>query len=176
MNSWRFLILVSCFSICHAYLVICHDFWRRKRLFSLINDLPTIYEVVNGKNKIRTTETNHSNNKSKSNSKVVSLLSDSHTSQNMLNFTYTLPAVVNTFEVLVLFSFFCFKTLNATFAKKIYTLVSIIISGYFLCNIGAASTRIPGKVSKGTTQGRGWWTWRGKWRGAWRHPVWGLRG
>ncbi|WOL11590.1 PHD finger protein ALFIN-LIKE 3 [Canna indica] len=43
---------------------------ERKRLFSMINDLPTIYEVVNGKNKVRTVETNNSNNKSKSNSKV----------------------------------------------------------------------------------------------------------
>ncbi|XP_020256896.1 PHD finger protein ALFIN-LIKE 9-like [Asparagus officinalis] len=44
----------------------------RKRLFGMINELPTVYEVVNGKNKVRTSGTNnHSNNKSKSNSKVV---------------------------------------------------------------------------------------------------------
>ncbi|KAK8951341.1 PHD finger protein ALFIN-LIKE 5 [Platanthera zijinensis] len=41
----------------------------RKRLFSLINDLPTVYEVMNGKNKVRTPNSNRSN-KSKSNSKV----------------------------------------------------------------------------------------------------------
>lgn len=44
----------------------------RKRLFSMINELPTVYEVVNGKNKVRTEYNNHSNNKSKSNSKVKS--------------------------------------------------------------------------------------------------------
>ncbi|CAL9768664.1 unnamed protein product [Musa acuminata subsp. burmannicoides] len=49
---------------------------ERKRLFGMINDLPTIFEVVNGKNKVRTSETNHSNNKSKSNTKV--RMSDSH--------------------------------------------------------------------------------------------------
>ncbi|KAJ6818233.1 putative PHD finger protein ALFIN-LIKE 9 [Iris pallida] len=43
---------------------------ERKRLFGMINDLPTIYEVVNGKNKVRTSGTNHSANKSKSNTKV----------------------------------------------------------------------------------------------------------
>ncbi|ONK75064.1 uncharacterized protein A4U43_C03F12940 [Asparagus officinalis] len=44
----------------------------RKRLFGMINELPTVYEVVNGKNKVRTSGTNnHSNNKSKSNSKVI---------------------------------------------------------------------------------------------------------
>lgn len=41
----------------------------RKRLFSMINDLPTVYEVMNGKNKVKTANSNHSN-KSKSNSKV----------------------------------------------------------------------------------------------------------
>ncbi|KAI0495991.1 hypothetical protein KFK09_022298 [Dendrobium nobile] len=44
----------------------------RKRLFSMINELPTVYEVLNGKNKIRTAVNNHSNNKSKSNLKVKS--------------------------------------------------------------------------------------------------------
>ncbi|KAJ6834856.1 putative PHD finger protein ALFIN-LIKE 9 [Iris pallida] len=43
---------------------------ERKRLFDMINDLPTIYEVVNGKNKVRTSGTNNSSTKSKSNSKV----------------------------------------------------------------------------------------------------------
>ncbi|KAJ0988461.1 hypothetical protein J5N97_006817 [Dioscorea zingiberensis] len=42
---------------------------ERKRLFGMINDLPTIYEVVNGKDKVRASASNHSNNKSKSNSK-----------------------------------------------------------------------------------------------------------
>nr|AIZ68143.1 PHD finger protein ALFIN-LIKE 3-like isoform X3 [Ornithogalum saundersiae] len=46
---------------------------ERKRLFGMINDLPTIYEVVNGKNKVRTSGTNsHSNNKSKPSSKKAS--------------------------------------------------------------------------------------------------------
>ena len=40
-------------------------------MFGLINELPTIYEVVNGKNKVKTSGTNHSSKKSKSNSKVV---------------------------------------------------------------------------------------------------------
>ncbi|KAI0507701.1 hypothetical protein KFK09_013829 [Dendrobium nobile] len=41
----------------------------RKRLFSMINDLPTVYEVMNGKNKVGTSN-NHLSTKSKSNSKV----------------------------------------------------------------------------------------------------------
>ncbi|KAG0492371.1 hypothetical protein HPP92_005769 [Vanilla planifolia] len=41
----------------------------RKRLFSMINELPTVYEVVNGKSKSRSTSNHHSNNKSKSSSK-----------------------------------------------------------------------------------------------------------
>ncbi|XP_016514306.1 PHD finger protein ALFIN-LIKE 4-like [Nicotiana tabacum] len=46
----------------------------RKRLFNMINDLPTIYEVVTGvakkQVKDRSTISNHSSNKSKSNSKA----------------------------------------------------------------------------------------------------------
>lgn len=39
----------------------------RKRLFGMMNDLPTIFEVVNGKSKAKTPSTNnHSNNKPKS--------------------------------------------------------------------------------------------------------------
>lgn len=46
---------------------------ERKRLFGMINELPTIYEVVNGKNKVRTSGTNsHSNIKSKPSSKKAS--------------------------------------------------------------------------------------------------------
>ncbi|KAI3827146.1 hypothetical protein L1987_01216 [Smallanthus sonchifolius] len=45
----------------------------RKRLFNMINELPTIFEVVSGNAKKQTKEklsvTNHSNNKSKSNTK-----------------------------------------------------------------------------------------------------------
>ncbi|EXB38907.1 PHD finger protein ALFIN-LIKE 5 [Morus notabilis] len=45
----------------------------RKRLFSMINDLPTVYEVVSGTDKIQSKEkssvSNHSSNKSKSGSK-----------------------------------------------------------------------------------------------------------
>ncbi|XP_042426417.1 PHD finger protein ALFIN-LIKE 9-like [Zingiber officinale] len=44
------------------------DKLQRKRLFGMINDLPSIYEVVSSRNKVRPTETNHSNNKSNSNS------------------------------------------------------------------------------------------------------------
>ncbi|KAJ6791405.1 PHD finger protein ALFIN-LIKE 8-like isoform X2 [Iris pallida] len=42
----------------------------RKNLFTMINDLPTVYEVVTGKSKVRTSGTDNSSNKSKSNSKV----------------------------------------------------------------------------------------------------------
>ncbi|KAK4373097.1 hypothetical protein RND71_008481 [Anisodus tanguticus] len=46
----------------------------RKRLFNMINDLPTIYEIVTGaakkQVKDRSSVSNHSSNKSKSNSKV----------------------------------------------------------------------------------------------------------
>eukprot|EP00268_Persea_americana_P026549 TRINITY_DN259_c0_g1_i10.p1 TRINITY_DN259_c0_g1~~TRINITY_DN259_c0_g1_i10.p1 ORF type:complete len:161 (+),score=19.79 TRINITY_DN259_c0_g1_i10:2064-2546(+) len=47
----------------------------RKHLFSMINELPTIYEVVSGiakkQVKDKSSATNHSSNKSKQNSKVV---------------------------------------------------------------------------------------------------------
>ena len=49
-------------------------FWCRKRLFNMINDLPTIFEVVTGTVKKQVKEkssvSNHSSSKSKSNSKV----------------------------------------------------------------------------------------------------------
>ncbi|KAG6524631.1 hypothetical protein ZIOFF_014566 [Zingiber officinale] len=41
---------------------------QRKRLFGMINDLPSVYEIVSSRNKVRSTETNHSNSKSKLNS------------------------------------------------------------------------------------------------------------
>ncbi|KAL5199154.1 hypothetical protein ABZP36_002666 [Zizania latifolia] len=45
----------------------------RKRLFSMINDLPTIFEVVSGKSKSKPpSANNHSNSKSKSNNKTKS--------------------------------------------------------------------------------------------------------
>lgn len=57
-----FLIIASCYLFC------------RKRLFNMINDLPTIFEVVTGTAKKQVKEkssvSNHSSNKSKSNSKV----------------------------------------------------------------------------------------------------------
>ncbi|KAJ3698021.1 hypothetical protein LUZ61_001726 [Rhynchospora tenuis] len=43
----------------------------RKRLFSMINELPTIFEIVSGKANVKSQPTNHSNAKSKSNSKPV---------------------------------------------------------------------------------------------------------
>uniref|UniRef100_M1BVQ5 PHD finger protein ALFIN-LIKE n=1 Tax=Solanum tuberosum TaxID=4113 RepID=M1BVQ5_SOLTU len=53
----------------------------RKRLFNMMNDLPTIYEVVTGvakkKVKDKSTVSNHSSNKSKSNSKAVLLKTSS---------------------------------------------------------------------------------------------------
>ncbi|KAL6000713.1 PHD finger protein ALFIN-LIKE 4 [Asimina triloba] len=49
-----------------------------KRLFGMINDLPTIFEIVTGAAKKQTKEksstTNHSSNKSKTNSKVLKLI------------------------------------------------------------------------------------------------------
>uniref|UniRef100_A0A0A9G9K3 PHD finger protein ALFIN-LIKE n=1 Tax=Arundo donax TaxID=35708 RepID=A0A0A9G9K3_ARUDO len=45
----------------------------RKRLFGMINELPTTFEVVSGKSKIKAPSNNsHSNNKSKSNNKTKS--------------------------------------------------------------------------------------------------------
>ncbi|KAI3495712.1 hypothetical protein L1887_38058 [Cichorium endivia] len=41
----------------------------RKRLFNMINDLPTIFEVVSGNTKKQTKMTNHNSNTSKSNTK-----------------------------------------------------------------------------------------------------------
>ncbi|KAJ6993606.1 hypothetical protein NC653_016673 [Populus alba x Populus x berolinensis] len=55
----------------------CFQLW--KRLFTMINDLPTIFEIVTGAVKKQAKEkssvSNHSSNKSKSNSKGVKLLS-----------------------------------------------------------------------------------------------------
>jgi hypothetical protein len=49
--------------------------WCRKRLFNMINDLPTIFEVVTGTAKKQVKEkssvSNHGSNKSKSNTKSV---------------------------------------------------------------------------------------------------------
>ncbi|XP_078441105.1 PHD finger protein ALFIN-LIKE 4-like [Wolffia australiana] len=42
----------------------------RKRLFGMINDLPTVFEVVNGKKSGKTSNGNSGNGKAKSNSKV----------------------------------------------------------------------------------------------------------
>nr|DAD44332.1 TPA_asm: hypothetical protein HUJ06_002562 [Nelumbo nucifera] len=54
---------------------MCGDLPCRKRLFSMINDLPTIFEVVTGTAKKQVKEkssvSNHSSNKSKPNSKPV---------------------------------------------------------------------------------------------------------
>ncbi|XP_078155014.1 PHD finger protein ALFIN-LIKE 4-like isoform X1 [Carex rostrata] len=41
----------------------------RKRLFNMINELPTIFEIVSGKAGVKSQPTNNSNSKSKSNSK-----------------------------------------------------------------------------------------------------------
>ncbi|PKA55625.1 PHD finger protein ALFIN-LIKE 5 [Apostasia shenzhenica] len=46
---------------------------ERKRLFDLINDLPTVYEVVSGKQHMRTSGANRSINKNKLNSKLQAL-------------------------------------------------------------------------------------------------------
>lgn len=48
----------------------------RKRLFGMINELPTTFEVVSGKSKIKAppTNNNHSNSKSKPNNKTVLLI------------------------------------------------------------------------------------------------------
>jgi hypothetical protein len=50
----------------------------RKRLFTLINDLPTIFEVVTGsakkQAKEKTSGSSHNSNKSKSGSKAVKIL------------------------------------------------------------------------------------------------------
>ena len=49
--------------------------WCRKRLFNMINELPTIFEIVSGtakkQSKEKSSVSNHSGNKSKSNSKAV---------------------------------------------------------------------------------------------------------
>ncbi|MQL74976.1 hypothetical protein Taro_007341 [Colocasia esculenta] len=66
---------------------------ERKRLFSMINDLPTIFEVVSGKKQVRTSGTNnHINNAnhSNSNSKVVNIIDQS--SQYLIVLGYQLDA------------------------------------------------------------------------------------
>ena len=51
------------------------NLWRRKRLFNMINDLPTVFEVVTGaakkQQKDKSSVSNHSSNKSKPISKAV---------------------------------------------------------------------------------------------------------
>ncbi|KAL0308456.1 UNVERIFIED_CONTAM: PHD finger protein ALFIN-LIKE 5 [Sesamum radiatum] len=59
-------------------LMSCHPFKKvLKRLFNMINDLPTIFEVVTGaakkQLKDKSSVTNHSGSKSKSNSKMGTL-------------------------------------------------------------------------------------------------------
>ncbi|KAM0953072.1 putative chromatin regulator PHD family [Dioscorea sansibarensis] len=60
------------------------DKTERKRLFGMINDLPTIYEIVNGKDKVRTQGNNHGNAKHKSNAKAQGSESQSKYSNIML--------------------------------------------------------------------------------------------
>lgn len=56
-------------------LYLFSSLWCRKRLFNMINDVPTVFEVVTGAAKKQQKEkslvSNHSSNKSKSNSKPV---------------------------------------------------------------------------------------------------------
>ncbi|CAA2989589.1 PHD finger ALFIN-LIKE 4 [Olea europaea subsp. europaea] len=74
----------------------------RKRLFDMINDLPTIFEVVTGAAKKKVTEkssvSNHGSTKSKSNLKrvkeiLLSLFSGKH-SRVYADITYSLPVFV----------------------------------------------------------------------------------
>lgn len=56
-------------------LISCHELWFRKRLFNLMNELPTIFEVVTGaakkQVKDKSSVSNHSSNKPKSSTKSV---------------------------------------------------------------------------------------------------------
>ncbi|KAG9151066.1 hypothetical protein Leryth_002644 [Lithospermum erythrorhizon] len=78
-KDWLSLIAVHCDAWLLAvafYLGARYGFDKsdRKRLFNLINDLPTVFEVVNGASKKQAKEkpsaSNHSTSKSKSNSKA----------------------------------------------------------------------------------------------------------
>ena len=65
-------------------------FGCRKRLFNMINDLPTVFEVVTGaakkQQKEKSSISNHSSNKLKSNPKPVSNnLKEAHASSLMFN-------------------------------------------------------------------------------------------
>lgn len=66
----------------------------RKRLFTMINDLPTIFEVVTGTVKKQAKEkpsvSSHNGNKSKSGSKAV---------KNQL--TFTLPCIISSLILIV---------------------------------------------------------------------------
>jgi len=72
MDGFSFGLLLFTGIYVHANL--CNFF--RKRLFNMINDVPTIFEVVTGmaKAKDKSSAANQNGNKSKSNSKVVRLL------------------------------------------------------------------------------------------------------
>lgn len=68
---------LNLFQICFAVSFISVGIGCRKRLFNMINDLPTVFEVVTGASKKQEKEkssvSNQSGNKSKSNSKPVKL-------------------------------------------------------------------------------------------------------
>lgn len=71
MRSSVFISKISLFILSkQLFFLSC-----RRRLFNMINDLPTIFEVVSGtakkQSKDKSSMSNHSSTKSKSNSKVV---------------------------------------------------------------------------------------------------------
>lgn len=74
LSANGFWVMLKLFLI-FPYLPVKWNFWHRKRLFTMINDLPTIFEVVTGSTKKQPKEkssiSNHSSNKSKSGSKGV---------------------------------------------------------------------------------------------------------
>jgi hypothetical protein len=77
LNICRFVPMFDLSCVTDTLLLLC-----RKRLFGMINDLPTIFEVVSGKSKAKPpSANNHSNSKSKSSNKTVRpiLLNCTHT-------------------------------------------------------------------------------------------------
>ena len=76
----------------------------RKRLFTMINDLPTIFEVVTGTAKKQTKEkssvSNHTSSKSKSGSKGVKISSHLHSSLYVISvFLIVFSCIISLFIV-----------------------------------------------------------------------------
>lgn len=147
--------------------------WIRKRLFNMINDLPTVFEVVTGADKKQQKEkssvTNNSSSKSKSHSKVVkgSLFCA------LLHFfsLLILSPVVGYFNL-----FWLYRSLSSE--SKTWFVSTFCFCFASLSTKATSDWTTPSKILKARFKG-----WRGRrfrrgrgrrWRGTWWHLVWCL--